>query len=468
MTIPASTFPLVQFVSSPDADAEIYYDCNDGLSWPEHDGFSLGAPPLLGDPGGIGAEYGFRTIAFSLLVYADEATAMRQHSELARQLTRDVVYLRVQTSPTAPPVWYRCVRSSLGESSTADVYIDRHENAWRIAVRLVADPFAQGERVSHEVTIANDPAATNGLSVALPDIRGDVPAPLSIDITSGTTIYIRPWLSVCPLEGSRSWAGAVFVQAETGQLGTGATVLAASGASGGSRVQIPMTSSTDEDRAVAWPVTPPYAGRWRVFARVGYESTTAGDMTLRLRGAGAAVSQPNKTVTTFTLGGTHTFMADLGVYTFPKGNMPTSHPYRLTSGGVILNAWWTPTGNAAGRLLVDYIVAVPCDLPLDATGPCVTTDFRTRDQTLGSVTLRLNADDAVVQEFTTGAAAPTFALSEPETPAGEFPQVTPGALNVLTLLTRRSSERGRERDSVTDSTTMTVSYRPRWLYHAGA
>jgi hypothetical protein len=44
------TYPKVRFVSSPDTSADVRFDFNtagewsDDETWPEHDGFSLGAP----------------------------------------------------------------------------------------------------------------------------------------------------------------------------------------------------------------------------------------------------------------------------------------------------------------------------------------------------------------------------------------------------------------------------------------
>ncbi len=465
---------MVQLVSSPDLDAEIRFDLNDGFSWPDHNGFSLGAPPLLGDPGGVGAEYGFRTLSFTLIVEGDEDSALRQHSYLARQLLRDENYLRFQLSPQAAPIWFRCVRSSPGESSLAKVYLDRATNEWSIGVALVADPFALGERVEHAVTIGNDPA-TGGLTAILPDIRGDAPSPLTIDMTPGTSAFVQPWISVCPVESSRPWPGTVVYQAEDGQLGDGAITESATAYSAGQRVRVNISGDTGEQRFVAWPVKPPFAGRWRIFARVGLVQTDTGLITLNLRGDGAAASAPRKTVLEFdhkTVPTTERFLVDMGVYTFPKGNLPTSRPYSMTTSGVVLNWWATSTGTASARLLVDYMVAVPLDLPLDASGPVTTLDFQEFARTHGDVTLRLNSDDAAAQEITSfdAAGVPSFALSNPETPAGAFPAVTPGAQNVLTLLTRRTTI-ARPRvmlDTITEATALTVSYRPLYLYHAGS
>lgn len=468
-----AVFPIAQLVSAPELDAEILFDFNDGLSYPAGDDISLGSPPLLGDPGGVGAEYGYRTISFTLVVKDDEVGAMRQHSDLARQLMRDIVWFRFQLSENTPSVWYRCYRSSPGASSMGQWYRDRYENQWQIDVSLVADGMGVGESISHDVTIGNDPA-TGGLSTLLPDIRGDAPAPLVIDLAGNDLTYVQPWLSVCPLERARTWPGTVFWQLDSGTLENGAVAQSAPiNSSGGTRIRVPVSSDTGDQRRTTVQVSPPFAGRYRVFARAGFEMvSTTGTVVVTVRGAGSAVSQPMRTTLTYAgIGGLgpQMFMVDLGVFTFPKGNVPTSRPYTLGLGGigVALTLDVTDTAANVGSFYLDYAVAVPCDLPLDAVGPCTTLDFENSARTLGTVTLRINGEDGVAQEV----AGTTYSNSNPETPAGEFPTVTPGAQNVLTLLPRRTALSGTtpmRTDRIADSNAVKVSYRPRWVWYPGA
>lgn len=485
MTTPHGAYPLVQLMASPDTGAEIFFDFNDGLSWPEHDGFTLGAPPLLGDPGGVGADYGYRTLSFTVVVQGDEASAMRQHTELARQLVRDSMYLRFQLSEEAPSVWFRCVRSSPGESSMADVYLDRYEQQWRIAVALVAEPFGIGERVTHVLNVKNDPAL-GGLSTVLTDIRGDAPAPLDIDISpaSDPHMWFRPWISTCPLEGSRTYIATPHYQAETASVSGGIVQIGATAQtySSSARVRFDLIGSEGANtRRLTWSaVKPPFAGRWRIFTRLTYMHTgVQGDKTVTIRGAGNAATSPRRTDLPFpseTIG-EQEMLVDLGVFTFPRGNMPTSRPYEIVGDEVGIDVAWTGEVGT-GYLWFDYIVLVPVDLPLDTRGSVTSLNFRERERTRGNIRVRINSEEATVQEVgATTEGIDLFRRATAENPAGAFPMVTPGATNVLTFLPRRAYGTGGlgfgtafslGADVVADVATLTVSYRPRWLWMPGA
>ena len=461
--MPDPQYPLVRLVSAPSSDATTRFDFNDGLTWAEHDGFDLGTPAMLGDPGGVGSEYDYRALAFRVNVEAGEFDALAKQTELARALMRDDNYLMFQVTPTAPPMWFRCVRSSPGGLSLADVYRDRDTNRWGIAVSLVAEPFALGEQVSHTLTIGNDPA-TGGLSTTLPPIKGDAPAPLVVEIDAGSTDYLRPWLSVTGLDGT--WPGLQWWQAEALTPGPSAAVVAGAALSGGSGVQrtVPV-GSWGAARLVTGSAVLPFAGRWRLFARLGVSVLSSGaTASFTATGAGDSVSDAASTTFDVALTSTRGVVADLGIFAFPKGNMPAAKPYTLATCEFGVDVAANVSG-AVAFVTADYIVAVPLDLPLDAV-QTTSLDFRNPTQTSGTATLRLDGETGSVTEIAAGA----LGVASPEIPAGDFLRAAPGATNILHVLPRRgvvTSSGTTSSDNLTDSTVLDVSYRPRYLYLPG-
>lgn len=461
-------YPLLRLVSEPSLSAEIRFDFNDGPCWYTAESLTLGVPPMLGDPGGVGVEYGSAVHEFTVWVEGSEPDALRRQSQLARELTREHTYLLYQLSVTSPPVWWRIVRSTPGGVSGTHVYRDRDPQRWQLAVRLVTapdDPFGMGEQVTHAVTITNDPA-TGGLVAELPPIKGDAPAPLVVEIDAGSTDYLRPWLSVTVLDGT--WPGLQWWQAESLTPGAGAAVVAGAALSGGSGVQrtVPV-GSWGAARLVTGSAVLPFAGRWRLFARLGVWVLSSGaTASFTVTGAGDSVSDAASTTFDVALTSTRGVVADLGIFTFPKGNMPAAKPYTLATCEFGVDVAANVSG-AVAFVTADYIVAVPLDLPLDAAAQTTSLDFRNPTQTSGAATLRLDGETGSVTEIAAGA----LGVASPEIPVGDFLRGVPGAVNVLHVLPRRgvvTSGGTTSSDNLTDSTALAVSYRPRYVYLPGS
>lgn len=457
-----TTYPLVQMVTAPDSSAKVLFDCNDRLAWADGDDFTLGAPDLLGDPGGIGVQYGYRQPSWTLAVYGGEHEALAAHSRLAQQLTRHESWLHVRMTPSSPPMWLRCVRSAPGAASAARVYLDRPRNEWQIAVSLVADPFAVGREISHEVTVTNNPA-TGGLVYALPSIAGDAPTPLRVEVDPGDTLYVRPLVSTVathePYDGG-AWSDRVVWQAEESTvLGDDTVVISDADASTGQAVEV-QTGPTGWFRRISTPFRPPFAGRWRLYARIRRTSYGAEGNRFRIRGSGESCAEPVETQTSDDVGWE---LVDLGMFAFPRGNPPARRPYDLLTSGVGVDVA-RDNASTAVALRIDYVVAVPVDLPLDQVEPPRLLDFERHEETTGEETLVI--DSAAIPQRVSVLRSGAFLYARPESPRGGFPLVVPGAANVLTLLTRRYGGTSQPRDRVTQSADLTLAYRPRWLYYA--
>src|SRR5690606_10609402 len=89
-----SIYPLVQFVDAPDPSATVRFDFNARGTWaddevrPNHDGFSIGVPQLIGEPDSVAVEYDLRTLSFSLMVAGSRLVALRAQRDLAREILR--------------------------------------------------------------------------------------------------------------------------------------------------------------------------------------------------------------------------------------------------------------------------------------------------------------------------------------------------------------------------------------------
>lgn len=443
-----SEYPLVQLVDAPDVSAALRFDFNAGTVWPDGDSFSLGAPPLLGDPGGVGAEYGYRNITFLLTVRDGERAALRRQSVLARALLRDDNWLLFRLSESSAPMWFKLVRSSPGEGSLATVYRDREVNDWRFNVSLVAEPEAVGERITlPPVVVGNNPAA-EGLAVVLPEIVGDAPAPLVVRIPAGGTTFVQPLMSVASFQ---TWPGLHYWQAESWTLGIDATVTANSGASNGSQVSVSFATQTARRVRLTGGVAPSVAGRYRLFVRA---SLATGTGTAIITGGGVACVKPK---VTSVIGSSGWQIVELGTYAFPRGNMPTVDNYTIVPRANEVTIAAAKEGSF-NNLRLDYIVALPVDTR--AASLVTSLEFRDADKANGAADYLIDGE----QEFVSWLEAGAYGQGSTPVPAGDYVRVTPGMVNVLHFLSRRRSTADIGADATTASTTLEVSYRPRYVY----
>lgn len=468
---------VLKFVERPEWDPVLdRLNLNDPAAgiYLGNDGVDLGTPEFLGEPGGVGAEHGYRDITISLRVVGSNDVAANVQNALAREFARQSNWLLYRVEDMAP-LWFKTYQGSPGALNMRLV----EQGVWDVTFTLKADPFGLGMMVRQTVTINNDPAAAlNGMLATIGTIDGDYPAPAIINFPAGTSDYIRPYLSVFPLEWS-SASTAFWWGAEGGgnpgnvvlnpTMGTNSAISATgqAGYSGGRYVYTSFNAAGTpiaRRRMVTWNVTAPYAGRYKLFARIGHAGTTVTGVDYTVTGAGAACSVPKSTRNTW--GGTaFAGIFELGTYTFPKGNLPTSKPYVLDLAqvgidveGFIANA---QGGTGASQLTVDYVVGVPIDLPLDSSrGAAYTLNWRDEQKTRGNVVLRVDGENQMVSEIKSG----KYDIGTgPEIPGGTYPMLTPGAKNMLTLITRRGQASTGGIDSISTSMTLTIDYYPRFV-----
>lgn len=449
-----TTYPLVRLVDEPDPSATVRFDFNAvPLTWPDHDGFDLGAPPLLGAPDATGNEYGLRTLSFRLAVNGTEATALRLQSDLARELQRREGWLLFQLSPSAAPVWFKVYRSSPGAVSLAYVVNDRAENLWVIGLSLAAEPFGYGEEeVLGPFTVDNDPAS--GVSLLLPSIVGDAPAPLVARLSLGAgSEYLSPVLHMVATPTASRFE---TFDAATTLGGLGVVAVAEGTASGGTAARISFSGSTPRTALSSTPPRTP--GRHLLFARV--RTTTTGTAATLTGGGDAAVDSR-----TVTLPASGWGWVCLGEYAFPRGNQPPASFGDYQPVGALGLVAVTVTRTAGtGDVDVDQLLFLPVTPP---GGYATHAHF---EGDLVNVTAPwtwfLDGQERRVYfaDLTTTPAGFPAGLAVPM-PRGEFPVVHPGLNNQLILLRRQYLE--GYNDVLSDTTTLEVRYRPRWLWLAG-
>lgn len=509
------TYPIVQFVRRPEVGAAVRFDFNTAGEWATedtwfgHEGFSIGTPSLAGDPDGIGVEYGLRSLAFNLFIEGSKADAGRVMTALSRELLRQSNWLLFQLSPDSAPVWFKTYRSQPGDLSLDHVYVEG-TGRWGIAVNLVADPWAYGERVTlPSASMLTDPLSNPATTLPsvhqLPPIKGDAPTPLHI--RTGAPRNERQVLSSLAMEPGtladsynrplfvRNWA---ILYADT----TAVTGLPATTAIGGNVHQVTFaTNAAMKPRLRTDSTTGTLAklvdgngvdfdnltpGRWRAFLRVRVPSisggSTASTFQLRLGIAPAVITPaeggieantdwrfgPTVTHSQFVFGGTGTITApwlDMGEVSFPQG-APLVDGYADTLAGNVKHLA-VEAARTAGNLslYIDELMLVPVELTKPGTlgSTMAFVDKGTTPYDYGDyMHLDAEADRVVVTVKTAGVESYVSAFAAPPVVRGSLPWVHPGATNLLHYLPKTFDSEVQGTPQPWD-----VSYQPRYLYLAG-
>lgn len=455
-------YPLVRFVDSPDKTAAVRFDFhrNDGeggtRAWSDRAEWSWQPGTLLGEPDGTGSDYSLGRLDLTLYISGSRADALRTMSALARELQRNENYMLFQLSQESAPMWLKVYRPSAGALTFP--YIDpdseSREDVWVLPVSLPTESFALGEQVAETVTISNDPADVNGLAVVLSDVKGDATAPLIVEVPLSASDAIAPLLSVAALDDVTS-PGLTFWQAESLTLGAATAVAASGSTSGGSVARVTLPADAANAVRITGSVAPDLAGTYRLFARVTAVFSGAGVVTLTPGGA-AQVTAADPTELELSV--VPDRLIELGTYAWPRFNPPLRRPYTIGPSGGDFTISASSTVSSTQAVDVDYIVAVPVDLPLDAR--------RLRTLSLdavsaGSAALVLSIDGELERCHARAASDGLLTSMTVDQGTGAFPALVPGADNLLHFLPRRTGIGGEQ---VTTSTTLTLTYRPLYTY----
>lgn len=478
-------YPIVRFVEKPEQGAVELFDFNDGHGFnadaetgPLAEGWSIGTPQIEGSPDGVGVEYGLRELSFTLRIKGSRFEALRVQSLLARQVLRSRNWLLFQLDDRSAPVWFRTYNSQPGDLSFDRVYLDRPgSDTWQVGVTLWADPFALGERITlPAVTISNDPAAaTNPVSVVLPEIIGDAPAPLrlSADFSASKNQYDILW-SVAPVPDD-------YPAPIVWQLGEGdgwtvepnVSTVANLVFSGGSCRAVAFAGSTADTMSTRLYGSAPAAvppGRYKVMLRVA-RSDNISQFAFRFGDSGlfgqTYDGSPTAVMTRSPHDGSvrHATWVDLGVHSFPAHltdiNLPTLNFVPDVALAVQRTAGTDGTAN------LDAFLLIPIDVKgVDGEARTLVSEFPAWGPQSDDAASHWDGD---LEQFVRLNGFGVLDSGTQPLNRGQYPRALPGVKNVLHLLTQVRPGDGEldtvsNADAISTTTTLTMSYHPRRLW----
>lgn len=449
-------YPQVQLFDRPDPSGVVLFDFNSDVftTRAAADGFTLGAPQMLGNEGSIAPEWGPRAARFRAWVDDGEQQAHRLLSDLAQSLLRDEVYLLFQFSASSPTSWAKVKRTVPEPLSFANVFCDRATNRWVFAVSFLCEPWLLGEQVTlGPYTLSNNPAESGGLSVALPDIKGDAPAPLQILRDGDFHPFGMSALSdIAPLSK----------QAEACTLSFDTSAVAVANFSGGQGARVDFATYTDFRGRLSWSVDADVtddavrahlseSSQVRVLAFVSRSDETS---TFRVGVSSSVGSLDPDPATHATVAAGFRSVLDLGV-------VPLARSFPGLDGVADDLATLTVMASresGTGTLDFDGFLLVPSDQTLF---------FGAATTTVPGVSTYVDGEAAVVAPVSGSPGALRVSSSAPvSVPRGDFVKVRPGETNVLAWMVGLGVLSNGARVDVDTTSDLTLTYRPRWLWMA--
>lgn len=410
--------------------------------------------------------YENRVLNFTVSIQGSFADKSARLAALKAQLSKpNNLIMYTPKAGTIPPVFFRTM---IGDDYSFTPR--RYNEPWHIACKLIAEPFAISEMVTHTsgAVVTNNPASgTNPARLDFTGIVGDVAAKPLVKITSSvlTGLKNRPiWI------GQRT-TGLFFdnwKQAESATLLTDATTwTAGNNASGGSPNMVAVSFNTSTAMVGRLQANFTHGastrdalrGLYRVFVRAG---TGNDGSTFKMRWAvpqGNTWIRGRSRTAILSSDTTKRTLVDLGIIAHPPYEVPEEIGYSGLAPGAE-SIWMNldielVTGD---NLDLDYLYLMPADERLCVVS-CATTDGGNgaqalildgpNDMTYGSDTTTINLFDSSVNNRLIHNA---FGLVPRQ---GFLPMLKPGVTNRWFIL--------QENAQVTETLTFDVHYWPNWL-----
>lgn len=458
---------VLQFVDSIAASPTVRLNMNDNTNWGTRlDTFDCSPPPLrravsstlLADGGVVSdTAYDFRVLRLTFEVLATTVdNVATQTQALHRELDRETNYLKWQPNGATSPVFFRTYRTSpdriaeVGGAGTMKTF----------DVSILAEPFALGLREDVAVgTVNNDPAAgSNGLYFDVSSVKGDVATPAFITGTAGSAnaggvIGVRQHGTVSDMLH--------FIQAESMTVLTAPTTAnpgggpdaAMSGTGTNNYMRITFNGGGGTTGQLEWAPTLTTAqrkamhGRYRAFVVVRRGDNTTPGITLSIQSGSVLNTAVSVPLTTSRQ------IIDLGLIDI-GGAAPTI-PGRYSVEAPIQDPDITITGTVSPAVVtktldIDYLMLVPAD-----------------EQMLlfSGLAVPFAIDGLNEAAYLLGSASTPFAgtvqvMSFSPFLSGGFPSVTPGQTTRFVFAVWA----GNYVVTKADTTTLTLSYYPRYLY----
>lgn len=366
-----------------------------------------------------------------------------------RLLDRDGAWLKWQQTESAKPVFFRTKRAEITE------YVEYNGTTpFKVAaLRIPADPFAYGEKVSSTFTVSNSTFVKSWTD----PVQGDVATPLWLAFSVPMPDHVTVAASVARPAGSVQSSPYIQSVAASGAASTATGWTITDLADGNviaptkRRVQR-STFGTIESKdvtptGVSWPGLP--QGEYRVMVRL---TVAWGDVTVKFFG-GAPVTgavTPSLELPIKTSPVTGLEWHDLGVISLPANAPQGDRAFGLDAGISVTPSWWLQVETPGiADVHFDSIMLIPVGGPDVVSARCSMT--RTA-LTTAAKTMYLDGvnDRRYVNR------AGTFVT--PEAVAGGLPVLVPGAANTLHLLVSAAVNAASKASADSKFTTTTVDY----------
>lgn len=470
-------YPVVQFVSAPDPDADVRLDLNSDFGLAKcslnADGFSLGAPVLNGEPGSVGGSWGYRGLTLVPRITGPKAAALDLLSLLAREQMRATNWLHIRLDALTPSRWIQTYKSPPQALSLDEVDVEgRNPDAWQTELTLTADPFALCERITlGPYTVTQSPDGDHPMGVVLPAIEGDAATALRVEITCpGAVLPAAQWLVGC-VSGETTMTDPV-VELGTGDIFTdsdpsnGVDVTDAD-YFGGSYYEMTIPAGQgliSRLTAGSFPALP--TGVYKVLLRVEVDGDqpSGREFLFGLEQDASGVVSPAVPVSglpTSALPWVNQFWVDLGDFTFPRGvpPLPADTEVVTLASGLKLHVGLSDA--AEGVLNLDVIKLIPVGGPTVSSANMLLFDGH---RSTGAATV-VDGDDEVRWSYLPSNGH--LLNDEGALHGGRFPVADPAAaqnlLVVMAMLCTWESATSNATEVGTD-VEVTVSYHPRKLH----
>jgi len=471
---------VIRFVDSVQVSPGVLFDFNDespcGVT-----GFSAAPPALVranvqtmlqDGSTEAGSVFGDRVIEIDIDLFASSQDASATVLQNLGRLLSDPrgQWLMYQPTGASAPVFFRTRRADI--RSIEDV---QSSNALRqLELSIPAEPFAYGLPLTGTVVIANNPAAsTNPMSTYLPEIQGDVAAPLVCMI--GITDLRRRSFAISTQAADSAGTGAPPFFTQTFTPKGGSVINAGSDAEfvdGTKHTVLTYSGGALPHTTLMAEVTVPF-GDYRVFARVRFSDTTtpwqlAARSGVDLEGGGA--SGPIVTPISPVGGPSRQagpMLVDLGVLRFPfagpRQDRALGDP---PNGASFVGLDTLNPGSSMLSFDLDYILLVPAGVDR-AVSATFLKGQNAREDTAGTFSVLVDSESDQMYQIYNGSGA--FDAGSPyEWTAVATPKVVPGQINVLHLMrTIGSYDPGpapATSDLITAQTVLVWTYNPRYLH----
>jgi hypothetical protein len=466
----------VAFVSAPSDTPTVTLSLTDTVNAIMVNGFTLGAPTFEAAPHSIGAEYGERTVSFTVQVTGTYSTAATAMQNVSRQLLIERNWLMVDWPASAQPMFLRTYRTG----QAALEWENSGANIWELPVTLVCDPFLYGPlQTVGPVTITNNPASgTNPMWYKFGAIMGDAPTGLRVTVTpSASWQDFTPLMATTAFDPSVTVTGPVFWQTNGFTFG-GATATGPTGATYSGSNSVSVTPASFQPTAVLGgqrlsgvAPTTVIPGTYKVLLRVS-RSDTVSTFAFNLGTlSGSTYTYPNPDVImaqgTSTAVGFSTWV-DLGEITLPfgAGNVDLADIGTITAPSISLRASHVgPAGSGTTSAYLDVFLLIPVDTAATVDSAICRTYFVGNGP--GSTTSAVWDNARVPSQFRSYVSGSLTTQSPPRID-GRFMRLIPGYTNVFHLVQQTeissSTSAVNNTDSVTATASVTFQYYPLYLH----